>query len=418
MICKNCKKKKFKRVLKLGKQPLSGFFYKNKKYNLKNYSLDLYECQSCRLVQLKNNFISEDLFGEKYGYETSVSNTMVSHLNEKKTRFIKNKFIEKKSKILDIGCNDGTFLNLFNKSFDLYGIDPTAIKFQKYYKKNIKLVTEYFSKANLFKFFKNEIKFDLITSFAIFYDINNPNKFCNDISNLLKDSGVWVCEISYLPLMLKNLTFDQICHEHLTYYTLTVFEKIIKKSGLRILDFRLNEINGGSIEIIVCKNNSKHKSKIQKIRKIKKEELKINEISYINFQKRVEDTKKNLTKFLLKNKNTIGYGASTKGNIILNYCNINKNILRYICDENSKKLNKFTPGTNIKIISKAKMRKMRPKNLLVLIWPFRKEVIKQEKNFLLNGGNLVFHLPKFHIVNKINYKKIANQKFSRISFNY
>ncbi len=418
MKCKNCKKTSFKKILKLGKQPLSGFFYEKKITNLKTYSLDLYKCNNCNLVQLKNEFISNKLFGKNYGYETAVSNLMVSHLNEKKKKLIRNKYVKKKSKILDIGCNDGTFLNLFKNSHDLFGIDPSAIKFKKKYNKNIELITDYFSKKNLLAKINKKTKFDLITSFAVFYDIDDPNAFCNDIDELLMDNGVWVCEFSYLPLMLKNLTFDQICHEHLTYYTVNVFEKIINKSGLRILDLSLNEINGGSIEIIVCKKNSNHKSNLRKIEKIKKDENKINDKSYLNFQNRVINIKKELISFLVKNKGTIGYGASTKGNIILNFCKIKSNNLNFICDANPKKINKYTPGSNIKIITKSKMRKINPKNLLILIWSFRKEVIKQEKNFIKNGGNLIFHLPKFHIVNKKNYNKVSNQKFSEISYNY
>ena len=418
MKCKNCKKTSFKKILKLGKQPLSGFFYEKKITNLKTYSLDLYKCNNCNLVQLKNEFISNKLFGKSYGYETAVSNLMVSHLNKKKKKLIRNKYVKKKSKILDIGCNDGTFLNLFKNSHDLFGIDPSAIKFKKKYNKNIELITDYFSKKNLLAKINKKTKFDLITSFAVFYDIDDPNAFCNDIDELLMDNGVWVCELSYLPLMLKNLTFDQICHEHLTYYTVNVFEKIINKSGLRILDLSLNEINGGSIEIIVCKKNSNHKSNLRKIEKIKKDENKINDKSYLNFQNRVINIKKELISFLVKNKGTIGYGASTKGNIILNFCKIKSNNLNFICDANPKKINKYTPGSNIKIITKSKMRKINPKNLLILIWSFRKEVIKQEKNFIKNGGNLIFHLPKFHIVNKKNYNKVSNQKFSEISYNY
>ena len=130
MKCKNCKKTSFKKILKLGKQPLSGFFYEKKITNLKTYSLDLYKCNNCNLVQLKNEFISNKLFGKSYGYETAVSNLMVSHLNKKKKKLIRNKYVKKKSKILDIGCNDGTFLNLFKNSHDLFGIDPSAIKFK------------------------------------------------------------------------------------------------------------------------------------------------------------------------------------------------------------------------------------------------------------------------------------------------
>ena len=139
----------------------------------------------------------------------------------------------------------------------------------------------------------------------------------------------------------------------------------------------------------------------------------------MNFNKRVDNIKKVLNLFLEKNKNDIiGYGASTKGNIVLNHCKIDEKKLKYICDANPYKFNRYTPGSNIKIISKQKMRKMKPKYLLVLIWSFRKEVIDQEKKFLLNGGKLVFHLPMFHIVDKTNYKYFLNNNFDSFSYNF
>ena len=225
-------------------------------------------------------------------------------------------------------------------------------------------------------------KFDLITSYAMFYDIEDPNSFSKDIFNCLKKNGVWALEFSYFPLLLKNLTYDQICHEHVTYYTLNTFQKIAKKNGFKILDISFNEINGGSIEVICGKKDGIHKQKTEKINKILEKEKKINEESYKNLGYRIENTKQ-ILKLLLKNikKNDIvGYGASTKGNIVLNHCDINSKDLAYICDANPYKLGRYTPGSNIKIISKEKMRKIRPKYLLVLIWSLD-QVIKQEINF-------------------------------------
>ena len=215
------------------------------------------------------------------------------------------------------------------------------------------------------------------------------------------------------------MTYDQICHEHVTYYTLTTFENIIKKNGLKVLDFNLNNINGGSIEIICSKKKAKHSPNIKKINLQKNFEKNINQESYQNFNSRVSNIKKTLNLFLEKNKGkVIGYGASTKGNIILNHCGIDNKKLKYICDANPYKFNRFTPGSNIKIISKQKMRTLKPKFLLVLIWSFRKEVIQQEKNFLNKGGKLIFHLPMFHVVDKSNYKSFLNNDFKSFSYNF
>ena len=370
------------------------------------------------MVQLKNLVKVEKMYGSHYGYQTSISKMMITHLENKIRRFKKKNFIKFNDNILDIGSNDASFLKLLGNKYNLYGIDPSAKKFKHEYK-GIKLITNFFSKKNVINSIKNKnIKFDFIASFAVFYDVEDPNSFCKDIEHLLKDNGVWVCEFSYLPLMLKNLTFDQICHEHIMYYTLSVFEKILKKNNLKVIDLSLNEINGGSIEVIISKINSNKSPNHNLIKKIRLDEKKITEKSFENFSRRIKKVKHDLKLFLKNNFPIVGYGASTKGNIILNYVNLNSKKISFIADANKKKYGKYTPGTNIKIISKEKMRVLNPKYILVLIWPFRSEIIRQELKYIKNGGNLIFHLPRFHIVNSINYKQYITKDFSDFYFNY
>jgi NDP-4-keto-2,6-dideoxyhexose 3-C-methyltransferase len=401
----------------MGSQPISSVFPKKKLYNLKSYPLDLYECQNCKLVQFSKLAPLEDMYGQTYGYRTSLSNLMIDHMHSKYLNILKNNFLKKNDNILDIGSNDGTFLNFFAKKnlYNLYGIDPSAEKFKNYYNKNIKLIYNFFSKKNLFtNIYSRKIKFNLITSFAMFYDIEDPNNFCKDIKDLLSDNGVWILELSYFPLLLKNLTYDQICHEHVTYYTLTTFQKILNNNGMQILNFSFNEINGGSIEIICAKKISKRKPQYKKIKKIINEEKKINSFAYKRLNQRIENTKRiiNLLLNKINRKDIIGYGASTKGNIILNQCKVTSSQLRYICDANPYKYKKFTPGSNIEIISKERMRALKPKYLLVLIWSFRSEVIRQEIKYLKSGGKLIFHLPMLHIVDKNNYKDFIDKYFT------
>ena len=421
MICRNCKSKKFKKISKIGNQPISSLFLK-KKIQIKDYSLDLYKCNNCDLVQLSKIPNLKDMYGSDYGYKTSVSQLMVSHLKKKLLKLNEFRVLFKKSKILDIGSNDGTFLNFFSKSkkqYDLYGIDPSASAFIDSYDKNINVIVDFFNKKNVEEhFIKTKINFSLITSYAVFYDIEEPNEFCAGIEKILDKNGIWILEFSYFPLLLKNLTYDQICHEHCIYYSLSTFHEIISKNNLKIVDFNLNEINGGSIEVICAKKNSRFKSKVKKIKNILKEEKKISNRDFDKFNLRMENSKKNLQLFL-KNQNkkdVIGYGASTKGNVILNYCNLNNKDISFVCDANPSKEGKFTPGSHIEIISKDKMRKIKPKYLIVLIWSFRTEVIKQEKNFIEDGGKLIFPLPVFHVVDKENYKKYLKENFSLFSF--
>ena len=218
------------------------------------------------------------MYGQNYGYRTSLSPLMIKHMKIKFENLIKTYKLPKNSKILDIASNDGTFLNMFktlkDKSYKLYGCDPSAEKFKKYYKKNIKLITDYFPSKKL----ENSIeiykkKLSLITSFAMFYDVKDPNNFCKNIYKLLDKNGLWVLELSYLPLFLKKLNYDQICHEHIAYYSLTSFKNIADKNNLKILDFSFNEINGGSIYIECAKKSSKLKANIKKSKLLEAEKL-------------------------------------------------------------------------------------------------------------------------------------------------
>jgi len=416
MICKNCKNK-IKLIIKIGKQPISSvFLYKKKK--LKNYSLDLYECEKCRLVQTTTDILNKEMYGLTYGYRTSLSNLMIKHMKEKYRNILNSSILKKNSNILDIGSNDGTFLNFFKKEkINLYGIDPSSEKFKRFYNNKINLVVDYFSKEKIVKNFGN-INFSLITSFAMFYDVNNPRKFCSDIYDLLDDNGIWILEMSYFPLLLKNLTYDQICHEHVAFYSLSSFKKIADYCNLKIIDYSLNEINGGSIEIVCSKKKITKNRK--KISLLEDEEKKVNYLSYKKFISRIENSKKVLKEFIyqikLSKRKVICYGASTKGNIILNYCKITFKDIPFVCDANPYKFGKYTPGSNIKIISKNLARKQRPDYFLVLIWSFRSEVITQEIRYIQSGGKLIFPLPIFHIVDKSNYKFFLKKKFD--SFTY
>ena len=167
MQCINCSNRELKKTVKVGKQPLSGVFYKTQKSTLKKYPLDLYICSKCNLVQLKKTAKKTSMFGKTYEYRTSLSNLMKNHIYKKILFLKKNKFIRNNSNILDIGSNDGTFLNYFTKSNNLIGIDPSAQKFKKFYKKNIHMCNDFFSKKKIDNFLNQKKirinKFDLIT---------------------------------------------------------------------------------------------------------------------------------------------------------------------------------------------------------------------------------------------------------------
>ena len=425
--CRNCKSKKIKKVIFIGKQVVSSIFPSKSVKNSKKYSLDLYECNKCKLVQLGKSIPLGNMYGETYGYRSSLSKLMINHLYQKYLRLKKIIKLKKNSNILDIGSSDSTFLNFFSnekKNYNCFGIDPSAKKYSNYYNKDVNLIVDYFSakavNSRVEKLKQKNKKFKLISSFAMFYDINDPNGFCKDIFKLLEKDGLWILEMSHFPMLLSNLTYDQICHEHVTYYTLDVFKKIAEKNGLKIIDFSFNIINGGSIEIICAPKKSKIKPNIENINKQIKLEREISNKDYSKFNLRVDNIKKT-TNLLLDNikkakKKIIGYGAATKGNIVLNHCNIGSDKISLICDENEEKFGRYTPGTNIKIISKKEMRKINPDYLLVLIWSFKSEVIKQEIKYIKKGGKLIFHLPFLHVVDKHNYIDHLNENFEAFSY--
>ena len=425
--CRNCKSQKLTKVIYIGKQVVSSIFPKTKPKRSNKYSLDLYECNTCKLVQLGKSIPLGNMYGETYGYRSSLSKLMVNHLKRKFLKLKKMLTLKKNSNILDIGSSDSTFLNFFSnerRGYRCFGIDPSAKKYSKYYNKDVNLIVDYFSaksvNSRLNSINLKNKKFKLISSFAMFYDIDDPNSFCKDIRSLLEKDGIWILEMSYFPMLLSNLTYDQICHEHVTYYTLSVFKKIVEKNDLKIIDFSFNIINGGSIEIICVPKNSKIKPKKTKILSQLEIEDKISLDDYKKFNLRVDNIKKT-TNILLENiskaKNKIiGYGAATKGNIVLNHCELNAKKIPLICDENEEKFGRYTPGSNIKIIPKKKMRKINPDYLLVLIWSFKSEVIKQELNYIKRGGKLIFHLPFLHIVDKENYIEHLNENFDAFSY--
>jgi hypothetical protein len=329
---------------------------------------------------------------------------MANHL-KKKFIYLKKKYHLKNSDlIIDIGSNDGTFLNFFLNFKNLIGIDPTIKKFSRYYKNNIKKLPHFFSYEILKKnyIFK---KAKLITSISMFYDLEDPIKFVLDIKKSLDKDGVWHFEQSYMPSMIKEYSYDTICHEHLEYYSLTMICKILKKCNLRVLDVQLNEINGGSFSVTASHENSRYKSNSRIIKKLINEEkiLGFDKIEvYKKFNNKIKKHKKNLFQLLynLKNKNKkiFGYGASTKGNVILQYCGIDSKLIKNIYEVNEDKFNKYTPGTKIKILSDKKISKKNCDFLLVLPWHFKDFILKKEKKIIKQGIKFIFPLPRIEIV--------------------
>lgn len=398
--CRSCKSKFLTKIYTLGRQSLTGIFPSKKNAKISKGDLSMVICNKCKLLQLEHNFDANEMYGSNYGYMSSLNKSMISHLKLKALGLKKRYQLKSNMKILDIGSNDGTFLSFFNNKYKLFGCDPTISKFSKYYRKDINQIPSFFSS----KLFENK-KFDLISSISMFYDLPDPLTFAKEINSILNNNGVWHIELSYMPMMIKNRSYDTICHEHLEYYSLKSLKYLLDKANFKIINLSFNQINGGSIELDVTKKRSKLKECKHLINWVLESERlnKYNEIEkHKLFFKECQNHKILLKKLLLtlkkQNKKILGYGASTKGNVLLQYCNIDSKILNYIAEVNKFKFNKFTPGSNIKIISEQEAKRRKPDYLLVLPWHFKDHIIKKEQNFLKNGGKMIFPLPDIEII--------------------
>ena len=364
------------------------------------------------LVQTSHT-VNKKLLYSNYWYSSGINSTMREHL-KKLAKDIMGIFHKKlnKSYVLDIGCNDGSLLNYFNNNMIKYGIDPSQI-INTIDQKKIKTFRDFFPpKKKDFK--KLKIKFDIITSIAMFYDIDDPNQFVKKIKFYLSQEGVWVFELSYLIDMVKLNSFDTICHEHLEYYSLSTINYLLKKNKLKLFKVSKNDINGGSIRCYVTHeenylyNKSKDLKFIEKL--INKERsIGIDKIEYYNsFSQNIKKIKKNLkkkiTKLIKNNKKIYILGASTKGNTILQYLDIDSKMIQYAIERNKDKIGAETIGSKIKIIGESILKKNPPEFMLVLPWHFKKEILKREKNYIKNGGTLIFPLPKVHTINNKNIK--------------
>lgn len=402
--CRSCNNENLVFLFTLGNLAFTGKF-PNKFQKIPKAKLTLVMCGNCKLIQLDRNFNRNYLYGKDYGYRTGINKTMTEHVKSVARMALKKIKLLPGDVVLDIASNDATLLNSYtSKSIIKVGIDPLVNKYKKYYKKINYSFSNFFSEKIIPKNLKKK-KFKIITALSMFYDLPKPNNFLNDVKKILHKDGIFILEHADLYSIYKNNVFDTICHEHLEYYSSTVIFNMLKMHDLEVFDHKFNDINGGSSQYFICHKNSKFKINTKRINKIKnlEKEMKLSNVStYKKFYKKINDIKKKLN-FLIKEineKNQVihGYGASTKGNVLLQYLGIDNNSIKYISERNPKKFNKFTPGTKIKIISEENSRKKRPDYYLVLPWHFKKEIIVREKKIRANGCKFIFPLPKLSIV--------------------
>ena len=409
--CRICGNSDLIPILDLGVQALSGRFPFNDEPDPPKAPLELVKCNNasnlnfCGLLQLKHSVSPDELYLHDYGYRSGMNRTMRLNLEGIVQRVQEIVDLHAGDVVVDIGSNDATLLKYYKiPGLQKIGLDPAGEQFSECYTKDIELISDYFNSSNYYSASPNK-QAKVITSFAMFYDLEVPMNFVEDIKKILHPDGIWVLEQSYMPTMLARNSFDTICHEHLEYYSLKQIDWMLRKNALRILDVEFNDVMGGSFRIYVCHSSSALKSRQENTELVfsNEENLKLDsEYPYREFKKRALRIKEKLYNILTtekaKGKSIYAYGASTKGNVTLQFCNIDHTLITAAAERNSEKWGRRTPTTNIPIISEEEARKAKPDYFLVLPWHFREEFIEREADFLASGGKFIFPLPEIEII--------------------
>jgi hypothetical protein len=403
--CRICGNTHLERVLDLGEQMLTGVFPREKNAKVTIGPLRLVKCtggdEACGLLQMEHSYDLGEMYGENYGYRSGLNTSMVVHLNNKVKRILGLVELSKGDLVIDIGSNDSTTLQAYPSTGPvLVGVDPTGIKFHNYYPTHIQLIPDFFSSTLVKERFPGQ-KAKVITSFSMFYDLEDPMGFMRQVYDVLADDGVWVFEQSYMPTMLDTNSYDTVCHEHLEFYALRQIKWMTDRVGFKILDVEFNDINGGSFSVTVSKSNGDFTvtHPVQKILDDERAKGLNTLIPYQAFAARVVQTKRDLIKFIesarAEGESVAILGASTKGNVLLQYCGLTTKEVESVGEVNPEKFGCYTPGTWIPIIPEQELLAKRPDYIIVLPWHFRQFFISN-KNF--SGMNLVFPLPKVEVV--------------------
>ena len=407
--CRICGNTDLELVLDLGVQALTGVFPSDKTAPITAGPLELVKCaqgegsDACGLLQLGHSYPFEEMYGEGYGYRSGLNATMVRHLEETVGKIRSLVELEEGDLIVDVGSNDGTLLGFYPEGPELVGVDPTAAFFSEFYRSDITVVPEFFSAETVRGAVRGE-KAKVVTSIAMFYDLEEPMRFMQEVYDLLTDDGIWVFEQSYMPTMLDNLAYDTVCHEHLEYYGLKQIRWMVDRVGFSIQDIEFNTVNGGSFSVTVAKRPDICRGNTSLIERTLREEerRRLDTVEpYLAFAASAQEHRKLLVDLVRRIReqggSIVGYGASTKGNVILQYCGFTAEEIPFIAEVNETKFGRFTPGTGIPIISEEEAKKTEPDFLMVLPWHFRDFFVAKEAEFISGGGRLLFPLPMIEI---------------------
>ena len=402
--CRLCGSSDLIEVLDLGKQALTGVFPARAEDVVPTAPLALVWCGSCTLLQLAHSFDPTALYGENYGYRSGLNASMAHHLERKARRLETLVELSPGDVVLDIGSNDGTLLGSYaTEGVRRIGIDPTASKFAEFYPEDVEVGAEFFSAAAYRKLSDRPAR--IITSIAMFYDVESPVAFAQDVRDCLASDGIWHFEQAYMPTMLRSTAYDTVCHEHLEYYSLATVLRILAEAELDAIEVTFNRVNGGSFAVTAAHRGSPLRRRAALIgwfvARERRAELDT-ERPFRGFERRVFEHRAELVDLLAtlqsEGARVMGYGASTKGNVILQFCGFTSADVEAIADVNPDKLGRLTPGSAIPIVSEEETRERRPDFLVVFPWHFRDGIIAREEEYLRQGGRLIFPLPEIEIL--------------------
>ena len=392
-------------VLNLGHQALTGVFPKTPEQAVTVGPLELVWCPDSGLLQLAHSYDPAEMYGENYGYRSGLNQSMVDHLTDKVGFLERTAGLRAGDLVLDIGSNDATTLKAYaTTGLARIGIDPTGEKFRTYYPDSISLIPEFFSAAAFRAASTAQAK--IVTSISMFYDLESPVTFAQQVASILASDGIWHFEQSYMPSMLRMNSYDTICHEHLEYYSLHAVRKILDAADLQLVDVGTNAVNGGSFAVTAAlRSNRSIRPNHAVIDWLLRQEERMDlgtPKPYRDFEERVFRHRQDLVRLIRSlnadGKNILGYGASTKGNVMLQFCGFSPADIPAIAEINPEKFGSFTPGTHIPIVSESEARATLPDYFLVLPWHFKHGIVRREKEFLQRGGKLIFPFPEIEIV--------------------
>jgi NDP-4-keto-2,6-dideoxyhexose 3-C-methyltransferase len=415
--CRICGGRRLRPILDLGMQALTGVFPAPSTKPVPAAPLELVLCDEvagCGLVQLRHTHAPEQMYGAGYGYRSGLNASMVEHLVHRGQVARWRVDLGPGDIVLDIGSNDGTLLNsLVDTGARLVGIDPAADVLASHHHRAIERIPEFFSRDAVRRHLGGR-RATLITAIAMFYDLEDPTGFLRDVHDLLDDDGVCVLEQSYLPLMIERDAYDTVCHEHLTYFALRQICWMAERAGLVVLDVEINDVNGGSFATTLARRGSRRTADDRRVESLLEWEERMGHgghLVYAAFRHRVErhrdQLRGRLRDLAAAGMRVYGYGASTKGNVLLQYCGLTPRDLPAIAEVNPSKFGCVTPGTGIPILPEHQVHAMRPDVLLVLPWHFRQAIVAREQLHLQRGGRLLFPLPRIETFGREGLRRAA-----------